>query len=84
MKRYKITYKSKLGIDTRYLTEISKSKRRDGARVYFLENGAKHLESNWKNDFLNGVAKQRTNNSKNRCFQNYKKHKTHGIQIEFE
>lgn len=86
MKRYRVnyyfnSYKSKIV----YLTELSKTEKRDGVRISFWEDGRKCWQDNWKNGLLNGIIKEcKYNDSKNWTFRNYKKAKRQGIQIQFK
>lgn len=82
MKRYKVAYfygdRSNIGS----IIGLSKSEKRDGARIWFFDNGKKHWQINLKNDFWNGLAKNwRHDNKKNNVFLNCKKGKEQGIKF---
>lgn len=84
MKRYKVIYfsgeKSKLS----YLIQISKSGKKDGARISFYSDGRKEWQDKYKNYLLNGLEKHWWwNNPKDYIFQNWKKDKRQGIIINF-
>lgn len=57
-----------------YLTQISKSGKIDGVRIWLY----------WKNGLMNGIFKNWHHNSTNSICRNWKKDKRQGVQIEFK
>lgn len=84
MKRYKVEYFSGDRSNPRYLTELSKSGRRNGVQISFLSDGRKSWQVKFKNDLLNGIDKEYWwwDNPKNISFTNGKKGNRQGIDIQ--
>lgn len=86
MKKYKTKFFSDLkDYYLRSVCEISKSGKENRTKIYFWRNGNKWTEEKIKNSKCHGLAKNygRNSNLRNIIFANYKKNKTHGIEIYF-
>lgn len=85
MKRYKIEYWNSDKSKPARLAEISKSGKRNGARIPFFVDGRKHWQDHWKNGRMNGLEKEWCwTNPQNWLSKNWKKGKKQGIKINFE
>lgn len=85
MKRYKIIYCHGERSKPKYLTEISKSGKRNGCWIYFLDDGNKFFQTKVKNDLLNGLEKDYDYVTQKNLVQVYlKKDTQQGINIDFE
>lgn len=83
MKKYKIRYWDEDKSKPLDLIQWSKSGKWHGVTIIFYIDGTKDCQDNWKNDFADGLEKIWSSGSKNRCFQNWKKHRVQGINISF-
>lgn len=91
MKSYKISY-FKSGDRTKpyLLSQIVKSGRLDGVRIYAIGDGEKKWQCKYKNNLLNGLDMTwrylvpKSNCCKNNYFRNFKKGSEQGIQILFK
>lgn len=90
MKKYLVEYYKKDKPKLHRLTELSKSGRRNGTRIYFWDDGIKALQTKFMNNKLYGINKEWINsrsrickNPKNEFFTNWKKHKAQGIEVKF-
>lgn len=83
MKRYKVEYWNGDRLKPCFLSEISKSGKKDGVRLNFSIDGNKIDQYNFKNGNFNGIDKCTTSNLKNDVFINWKKNDFKGIKIIF-
>lgn len=85
MKRYKIEHFQRDMSKPSYISEISKSDRRDGTTISFCIDGRKYYQIKFKNNLWNGLAKSWAFKfPKNGLFKNWKKGKMQGVIINFK
>lgn len=84
MKKYRVDY-YKIGASISSMAQISKTRKIDGVRIVFFNDGRKIWQYKCKKDFKNGIYRSwRWDSPKNILFKNWKKGFEQGIKIIFK